>query len=213
MYQDVIPLEFCARGKKVKIIANACARFAVKDNKVSMWYPFANSVALYPTTTAIWSRERVYTFAEAQDQAARYAQWILSEGIRPGELVAMYLTNSAEFLIIWLAVLSIGCSPAFLNYNLEGKALLHCLDVCETKLVIVDDDAGCRARIQGVRGEIEKKGKKVVFLDDALQQQISATKAIIPGDEYRKGVNGEFPSCLIYTRYVLEAVTSITTSL
>lgn len=183
-------------------MANACARLAVKDNKISLWYPFANSVALYPTTTAIWSRDRVYTFAEAQDQAARYAQWMLSEGIRPGELVAMYLMNSAEFVVIWLALLSIGCSPAFLNYNLESKALLHCLDVCETKLIIADNDAGCRARIEGVRGEIQKKGTKVVFLDDALQQKISATTAIVPSDEYRRGVKGEFPCCLIYTRYV-----------
>jgi acyl-coenzyme A synthetase/AMP-(fatty) acid ligase len=189
------------------LIAEVCARLAVKDNKISTWYPFADSVATYPTTTAIWSRERVYTFAEAQDQAARYAQWMLSEGIRPGELVAMYLMNSAEFLIIWLAMLSIGCSPAFLNYNLEGKALLHCLDVCETKLIIADDDAGCRARIEGSREEIEKKGKRVIFLDDALQREISAKKAVVPGDEYRKDVNGEFPCCLIYTRYVIAAVT------
>ena len=168
-----------------------------------MWYPFAYSAALYPSTTAIWSRERTYTFIEAHDQAARYAQWMLAQGIRPGELVAMYLMNSPEFLIIWLALLSIGCSPAFLNYNLEGTALLHCLDVCETQLIIADDDAGCRARIEGSREEIEKqKGIKVIFLDDKLQREIATTKAIVPGDEYRAGVTGEFPCCLIYTRYV-----------
>lgn len=133
---------------------------------------------------------------------------MLSEGIRPGELVAVYLMNSSEFLIIWLAILSIGCAPAFLNYNLEGKALLHCLDVCETKLIIADDDPGCRARLEASREEIEKtKGKKLVFLDDALQREISATKAVLPGDDYRKGVNGEFPACLIYTRFVNEAIT------
>jgi len=189
-------------------MANACALPAVQDRKISSWYPFAYSAALYPTTIAIWSRERIYTFAEAQDQSARYAQWMLSEGIRPGELVAMYLMNSSEFLVIWLAILSIGCSPAFLNYNLEGKALIHCLDVCETKLIIADDDPGCRARIEGVRDEIEKKGKKLIFLDNALQREISATKAVVPGDEYRRDVTGEFPCCLIYTRYVIEAVAS-----
>ena len=174
-----------------------------------MWYNFARAAAKYPTTTAIWSRERSYTFEEAHDQAARYAQWMLSEGIRPGELVAMYLTNSAEFLVIWMALLSIGCAPAFLNYNLEGKALLHCLDVCETKLIITDDDPGCRTRIEGSREEIEKtNGKKVIFLDDVLQRKISAMKAVLPGDEYRDGVTGGFPVCLIYTRYVYAELTS-----
>ena len=191
-------------------IANVCDRLAVKENKICKWYHFARAAAQYPTTTAIWSRERTYTFEEAHDQAARYAQWMLSEGIRPGELVAMYLTNSAEFLVIWMAMLSIGCAPAFLNYNLEGKALLHCLDVCETKLIITDDDPGCRARIEGAREEIEKtKGKKVVFLDDALQREISAMKTVVPGDEYRDGVTGEFPVCLIFTRYVFAELASL----
>lgn len=180
--------------------ANACAGATVKEQKISSWYLFADAAAHYPTTLAIWSRERTYTFAEAHDQAGRYAQWILSEGIGPGELVAMYLMNSSDFLIIWLAILSIGCSPAFLNYNLEGKALLHCLDVCETKLVIVDDDRGCRARIEGARAKIEERGKKLVFHDDALQREVSAKAAVVPGHQYRQGVDGDFPCCLIYTR-------------
>ena len=68
---------------------------------------------------------------------------------RPGELVAMYLINSPEFLLIWMAMMAIGCAPAFINYNLEGNALIHCLKVCETKIILCDDDAACRKRIEG----------------------------------------------------------------
>lgn len=113
----------------------------------------------------------------------------------------MYLTNSPEFMIIWLAILSIGCAPAFINYNLEGKALLHCLDVCATQLVIVDDDAACRARIENSREDIEKRGSMIVYLDSVLKGEVSARDAIVPGDEYREGVTPSFPFALIYTRY------------
>lgn len=50
---------------------------------------------------------------------------MIEEGIKPGDLVAMYLHNSAEFLVIFFATMVIGAGPALINYNLEGKALMH----------------------------------------------------------------------------------------
>ena len=96
--------------------------------------------------------------------------------------------------------MSIGCAPAFINYNLEGQALVHCLKVADSKLIIADDDAACRKRIEGSREEVEKTSR-IVFLDDALQQEISATPANLPEDKYRDGVEPGFPFCIIYTRY------------
>ena len=125
---------------------------------------------------------------------------MVEQGIQPGDLVAMYLTNSAEFMMIWFATLCIGAGPAFINYNLEGKALLHCLAVCDSKLIIVDEDEGCQRRINGSRQDIESKGTKIVVHDGALKQEISARPAVCPGEEYRRGVKGDFPYCLIYTR-------------
>ncbi len=175
----------------------------MKENRISNWYPFAQSAALYPDAQCLWSREKTYSFAETHDQAARYAQWLLAQGCRPGDIVTMYLINSPEFLIIWLAIMSIGCAPAFINYNLEGPALVHCLKVANSKLTIADDDAACRKRIEGSREEIEKTSK-IIFLDDALQREISATPANLPGDKYREGVTPSFPFCIIYTRYATQ---------
>jgi len=125
---------------------------------------------------------------------------MLEQGVRPGELVAMYLHNSADFMMIWFAMLCIGAAPAFINYNLEGKALLHCLDVCETKLLIVDDDESCKKRIAGSQREIEGKGTKIVVLDKWMRKDVASKSAVDPGDEYRNGTKGEFPYALIYTR-------------
>lgn len=104
-------------------------------------------------------------------------------------------------MIAWFALLCIGCSPAFINYNLEGASLLHCLNVCETKLLIVDEDEGCQRRINGSRESIESRGTKIVTLNKALKGEIASRPVILPGHEYRKDVKGEFPVCLIYTRY------------
>lgn len=124
---------------------------------------------------------------------------MLSQGIQPGELVGMYLINSPEFMMIWFATLCIGAAPAFLNYNLEGKALLHCLEVCETRLIIVDADAGCQQRIGASREVIEGKGAKIAVLDEKLKGEIGGMSTECPGDSYRAGTKGSFPYCLIYT--------------
>lgn len=135
---------------------------------------------------------------------------MLDQGVKRGELVAMYLHNSAEFLMIMFATLSIGAGPALINYNLEGKALMHCLAVCESKLLIVDDDSACQQRINGSRLDIEGTRMNIVTLDSSLKQRISSRAVAVPPDSLRKGMKGEEPYCLIYTRLVQRLDLSMT---
>ncbi|KAJ9647415.1 uncharacterized protein PV06_00129 [Exophiala oligosperma] len=172
---------------------------AVKEDKVNLWYVLEETCKRHENRRAIWWRERSYTFRELHDETLRIAQWMLEQGARPGELVALYLTNSPHFMFSWFACMAIGAAPAFINYNLEGKALLHCLDVAQTRLLVVDDDAGCQARIEGSRADIESRGMKIAVLDDALKRAISSRPVVRPGDELRAGTKGDFPYCLIYT--------------
>ena len=85
------------------------------------------------------------------DHTLQLAQWMLDEGIRPGNLVAFYLHNSAHFLMLLYATWAIGASAATINYNLEGQPLMHCLSVTKSKLIIVDSDSGCQQRINESR--------------------------------------------------------------
>lgn len=125
---------------------------------------------------------------------------MIEQGVKPGELVAVYLTNSPYFLFVWFACMAVGAAPAFINYNLEGKALLHCLDVCEARLLITDEEAGCQKRINESRTDIESRGMEITVLDSRLKQEIHRKPAERPGDELRNGTKGSFPFCLIYTR-------------
>jgi acyl-coenzyme A synthetase/AMP-(fatty) acid ligase len=173
----------------------------VREDKVCFWYVVEEQCKKSWNNRAIWSREGgIYTFGQLYEESIRYAQWMLEQGVKPGELVGMYMTNSPQFMFVWFACAAIGAAPAFINYNLEGKALMHCLDVCQTRLLIVDEDAGCQKRISQSRSEIEARGTKIAVLDSALKQEIAARPVVRPGDELRKGTKGSFPYCLIYTR-------------
>ena len=174
----------------------------VKEDKVSIWYPLEEQCKKSWNNRAIWSREGEYTFGQMYEEALRYAQWMIEQGVKPGELVAMYMVNSPRFLFVWWACAAVGAAPAFINYNLEGKGLMHCLEVAQTRLLIVDEDAACQKRIDQSRSDIEARGTKVAVLDSTLRQAIAKKPTARPADELRKGTKGEFPYALIYTRSV-----------
>lgn len=84
---------------------------------------------------------RRYTFREAYENVLRYGQWLKSDhGVVQGEIVAMDITNKPEFLWIAYGLLSLGAKPAFINHNLGGEALLHCVRTSTARLLLVDED-------------------------------------------------------------------------
>lgn len=150
--------------------------------------------------TCLWTRERSYTYREVQDYACQYALFFLSQGVKKGDLVAIYLQNREEYIFAWVALWSIGCAPAAINYNLTGDALLHCLKISEAKILIVDEDSGCRARVEESQDAIiGNLGMKPMVLDDALKAQISTHPTTLPAKEMAKNIQGEFPAILLYT--------------
>ena len=128
--------------------------------------------------------------------------------MQPGKLFAMYMMNRPEFLFAHLGSWSIGSAPAWINYNLAGDALVHCLKVADAKILLVDEDAECRARVEAVRDRLEGElGMEIRILDQNLKGEISRTEPKRPDDELRAGVKGKFPLFLFYTRFVESATT------
>ncbi|KAH8724783.1 hypothetical protein GQ44DRAFT_617405 [Phaeosphaeriaceae sp. PMI808] len=172
----------------------------VQAKRQSLWYSFVPHVPKYANSLCIWSRTKTYTWQEVHDRAVQWAHFFLDQGVKPGDMVATYLINSADFLVIWLGLFCIGCAPAHLNYNLKDEALIHCLKVANVKLIVVDDDADCMARFEGCRDRVEQElGVKPVILNEALLEKVYSGPMDVPGDEYREGVVGSDPTCLLYT--------------
>jgi len=155
---------------------------------------------------AIWSRSGCYTWKETYDQANRYSQFMLSHGVNKGELVGFYLTNTPEFMFAQVGSWGIGCAPALINYHLAGEALVHCIKLAGTRLLLVDWDEECVARIEAAREKIEEMGISIVILDDATRSSINSSPPIRPDDEFRKKISPAFPMSLIYTRLVLRSI-------
>ncbi|KAK9857441.1 hypothetical protein MYU51_020883 [Penicillium brevicompactum] len=173
---------------------------AVSHNRGNPWFVLLETVKRYPNMTCLWTRERSYTYREVQDHACQYAHFFLSQGVKKGDLVAVYLQNREEYIFAWVALWSIGCAPAAINYNLTGDALLHCLKISGAKILIVDEESGCRARVEESQDAIiGNLGMKPMVLDDALKAQISTHPTTLPPKELGKHIQGEFPAILLYT--------------
>ncbi|QVM12577.1 hypothetical protein D8B26_007198 [Coccidioides posadasii str. Silveira] len=173
---------------------------AVANGKVSAWYFFAEAVRKYPNVKCIWSREVEYTFQEAHDMACQYGHYFLSLGVKRGDLVAVYLQNCAELPLIWFGLWAIGCSPALINYNLAGPALIHCLKVSGAEYLIVDPSPDCSSRIDEERSAVEGELKmKPLLLDESLKAYVATFPSAVPDESLRLGLEGGSPSCLFYT--------------
>ncbi|KAH7080860.1 fatty-acyl-CoA synthase [Paraphoma chrysanthemicola] len=171
----------------------------VREDKVNLFYVLEETCKERWNQEAIWSREKTYSYGELYESTVRYAELLISEGVKPGDLVALYLINSPHFYFVWLAAIAIGAAPAFLNYNLEGKTLLHCLGVSQARLMIADDDEACQQRLNGSQADIEALGTRIIVMNDRLKDSVASLEAKRPGDELRSGAKGDDPFTLIYT--------------
>jgi acyl-CoA synthetase (AMP-forming)/AMP-acid ligase II len=113
------------------------------------------------------------------------------------------MTNSPDFIFAWLGLWAIGAAPAMINYNLAGNALLHCLKLNGSKIILVDEDPALQARIEESRTSIQETLGMNIYLMDANQMQdIRNLTAERPDDRFREGVKGDWPMAMFYTRFV-----------
>lgn len=176
-----------------------------KQNKRSAWYTFEEQALLRKDARCIWYRKEpgdaptIYTWSHVYQNASRLARFLLEHGVNPGDLVGSYLMNSPDFQFSMLASWATGCGLAMINYNLGGPALLHCLNVAQCKVLLVEDDPGCRERIEHIRQQIEELGMRILILDAATKAEIAAQDATRLSDEYRNGITPTSPIFIFYT--------------
>ncbi|OAA36831.1 AMP-dependent synthetase/ligase [Metarhizium rileyi] len=123
---------------------------------------------------------RHHTYAQVHDTAVRYGTWLRNTfDIKPKDVVAMDFENSDTFIFIWLGLWSIGAKPAFINYNLTGKSLSHCIKASKSSICLVDPNVASHVT-EEVRADLSDV--KFVTFTPELQAQAAATTPIRVSD-------------------------------
>lgn len=153
-----------------------------------------------PSTQCIWSRDGCYNWQETYVRANQFAQFLLKNGLGSNEMVGLYLTNTPDFAFTVLATFQMGCGAGLLNYHLSGDSLFHCIKVSSAKMMVVDEDADCRARIEEIRSRLETElGMKILVLDEATKREIAGMSDKPVDPKYGRAVKPTSPMCLLYT--------------
>jgi len=121
------------------------------------------AVRYFPNNTATICRGRRQSYRELGRRVRALARALHAQGIRPGDRVAIYLLNSAEFLETVYACFEAGAVVVPLNTRLAAAELVFILNDAECKAFITDEAlrplaAAFKSELQGIEHYIAVGG-------------------------------------------------------
>ena len=122
-----------------------------------------------PARTALIYQDREITYGDLQARAEAGAAWLERIGVRPGDVVALWMKNSAAFIDLVLAISHRGAVALPLNYRLAVNEITYILADAGAKVLIADDD------FADLAAPLEREAvQRLYVLDAAAQADIRA---------------------------------------
>jgi 3-oxocholest-4-en-26-oate---CoA ligase len=97
---------------------------------------FEHAVDAAPDRPALKVGDRVLTYADLEADANRLAHFLSSQGVQPGEHVALYAKNSIEHVVGLLAILKIRAVSINVNYRYVESELDYLFDNADVVAVV-----------------------------------------------------------------------------
>ncbi len=94
----------------------------------------------FPDNPAVKSAEGNLTWREYNGAVNRYANFLISKGIKKGDVACILLENRPELLIVYSAMAKIGAVNSMINTNLRHDSLRHCLTLHPAKIYIIGEE-------------------------------------------------------------------------
>jgi 2-furoate---CoA ligase len=153
----------------------------------------------FPERTGVVAGPRRLTYREWDARTNRIAHALLASGVRPGDRVATFLSNSEVMASTHLAAQKLGVMSTPLNIRLSPSELAFCLEDAAPTVVVTDDasaDVAARA--------LETADVQPVLLDAgdrALPGAEDFESLVAAQPDSPTGVRVEFsdPSVMLYT--------------
>ncbi len=103
----------------------------VKDKRRVTWKEYE----LIESSPASYYRREI-TWNVFNEKANRFANLLLSRGIKKGDKVAILLMNCLEWLPIYFGILKTGALAVPLNFRYSSNEIQYCLDLSESDILI-----------------------------------------------------------------------------
>lgn len=79
---------------------------------------------------------REMTWEDFDRKANRFANLLLSRGIKKGTKVGILMMNCLEFLPIYFGILKSGCIVVPMNYRYSSEEIIYCLDLADVEILV-----------------------------------------------------------------------------
>ena len=169
-------------------------------------------------TSAAERYRREITWREFDIRANRFANLLLTRGVRPGDKVAILLMNSLEWLPIYFGILKTGALAVPMNYRYTAEEIRYCLDLAGVGTLVFGPEFIGRVeplfgQARGVDTAFYVGGSPPAFADsyDRLVQYCSSTAPSIElrdADDaaiyFSSGTTG-FPKAILHSHASLAA--------
>lgn len=117
-----------------------------------------------PRGTALMYENTRFSYDDVNQWANRFAHYLAAQGIRKGDVVALFFENRPELLVSVIACAKIGAVCAMLNSQQTQKVLVHSFNLVNPKAAIVGEELV--HAIDEVRGELNIAVDRMFWLAD-----------------------------------------------
>ncbi|NTV93404.1 MAG: o-succinylbenzoate--CoA ligase [Chlorobiaceae bacterium] len=133
-----------------------------------------NQAALWFTDSPLLvTREKTLSFRKCSEKATQIANTFFQKGYRPGDIAALLLPGSPEYVLMLLGLLKAGLVSAPLNNRFPEKQLSTALEKLQPQMLLREDHAGK-----------QKKHITTLLIRDLLKEaERASTEPEFPVDE------------------------------
>ena len=167
-------------------------------------------------TTSAEKYRRELTWKEFDTKVNRFANLLLTRGIKKGDKVAILLMNCLEWLPVYFGILKTGALAVPMNYRYSAEEIKYCLELAEVNTLIFGPEFIGRVEqvfdhLHGVKTFFYVGESKPTFADsyDKLVSYCSSTAPAVELEDdddaaiyFSSGTTG-FPKAILHTHRAL----------
>ncbi|XP_030282493.1 very long-chain acyl-CoA synthetase-like [Sparus aurata] len=166
---------------------------------------FSDLVQLQPHKPFLLFRDETFTYRDADELSNKAARAFLQGGLKQGDTAALFLGNEPMFVWLWLGLMKIGCSAAFLNYNIRSRGLLHCFSCSGAKTLVAAEEL--QDAVEEVLPSLLEEQVKVFILADqcrsadvqSFKDKMSQASSDPISKDFKSHLTLRSPAVYIYT--------------
>jgi citronellyl-CoA synthetase len=144
-------------------------------------FEFERATRENPYGIALYYLDVQYTYTQFNEWANKIAHYLLSCGIKKGDVITVLIENRPELLVTSLACAKVGAIAALVNCSQTGKSLIHSVNLVKPKMLIVGDEL--KASVNEVKDSLELEPNQFYWLadEDTRKPRSSVTKPVPAG--------------------------------